>query len=172
MRWLLWPAPRSWQMRSGWVSVGGDIPGRRVGPVGVVVTGPASAAVAQRTPLHCAVLQGSLMRKWPLATVTVTATAPSALHPPTHLPYGVAGFCDDDVAACYCPSNTTFGRVPAPEDAPLGGWRRLAAVVFFGERGMPPACCLCRSHQPDSTAPPARCLSASTSCCCCCCRPH
>ncbi|EFN56537.1 hypothetical protein CHLNCDRAFT_51514 [Chlorella variabilis] len=31
-----------------------------------------------------------------------------------------AGTCDEDIAACYCPSHTPYGRLPAPEDAPLG----------------------------------------------------
>ncbi|KAL4427668.1 hypothetical protein ABPG75_001757 [Micractinium tetrahymenae] len=31
-----------------------------------------------------------------------------------------AGECDEDIAACFCPSNTTHGRIPAPEDAPQG----------------------------------------------------
>ncbi|KAI3427182.1 hypothetical protein D9Q98_007119 [Chlorella vulgaris] len=31
-----------------------------------------------------------------------------------------AGTCDDDIAACYCPSHTPYGRVPAKQDAPLG----------------------------------------------------
>ncbi|KAL4425009.1 hypothetical protein ABPG77_002894 [Micractinium sp. CCAP 211/92] len=35
--------------------------------------------------------------------------------PATHC----AGFCDDTLAACFCPSNTTFGHIPAPPDAPL-----------------------------------------------------
>ncbi|PSC76549.1 exostosin-like glycosyltransferase [Micractinium conductrix] len=30
------------------------------------------------------------------------------------------GFCDYNTAGCYCPSNTTYGRVPAPLDAPPG----------------------------------------------------
>ncbi|KAL4447245.1 hypothetical protein ABPG77_007278 [Micractinium sp. CCAP 211/92] len=30
-----------------------------------------------------------------------------------------SGFCDDRDAGCYCPSNTTYGRIPAPVDAPL-----------------------------------------------------
>lgn len=32
----------------------------------------------------------------------------------------LAGFCDDKDAGCYCPSNTTYGRIPAPVEAPLG----------------------------------------------------
>lgn len=32
-----------------------------------------------------------------------------------------AGECDEDIAACYCPSNTTYGRIPAPIEAPQGG---------------------------------------------------
>ena len=31
-----------------------------------------------------------------------------------------AGYCDEDTAACFCPSNTTYGRIPAPLDAPQG----------------------------------------------------
>jgi hypothetical protein len=31
-----------------------------------------------------------------------------------------AGYCDEDIAACFCPSNTTYGRIPAAVDAPLG----------------------------------------------------
>jgi hypothetical protein len=34
--------------------------------------------------------------------------------------YVCAGTCDDDIAACYCPSHTPYGRVPAKQDAPLG----------------------------------------------------
>ncbi|PSC72923.1 exostosin-like glycosyltransferase [Micractinium conductrix] len=30
-----------------------------------------------------------------------------------------AGFCDDTIAACFCPSNTTYGRIPAPPHARL-----------------------------------------------------
>lgn len=31
-----------------------------------------------------------------------------------------AGTCDDDIAACFCPSNSTFGRIPAPEGSDPG----------------------------------------------------
>ncbi|KAL4437781.1 hypothetical protein ABPG77_005693 [Micractinium sp. CCAP 211/92] len=31
-----------------------------------------------------------------------------------------AGDCDDTLAACYCPANTTYGRIPAPANAPAG----------------------------------------------------
>lgn len=30
-----------------------------------------------------------------------------------------AGFCEETIGACYCPSNTTYGRIPAREDAPM-----------------------------------------------------
>ena len=30
-----------------------------------------------------------------------------------------AGECDEAVAICYCPANTTFGRIPAPQNAPM-----------------------------------------------------
>ena len=43
--------------------------------------------------------------------------------PSAYLP--AADFCDEDVAACYCPSNTTYGRIPAPGDAPQGRLRPL-----------------------------------------------
>lgn len=44
--------------------------------------------------------------------------------PPYPLP---SGFCDDTNAGCYCPSNTTYGRIPAAVDAPLG--EALALIV-------------------------------------------
>ncbi|KAL4443960.1 hypothetical protein ABPG75_011697 [Micractinium tetrahymenae] len=31
-----------------------------------------------------------------------------------------AGDCDDTIAACYCPANTTYGRIPAAAEAPPG----------------------------------------------------
>jgi hypothetical protein len=43
-----------------------------------------------------------------------------------------AGECDEDLGACYCPSNTTYGWVPAPPDAPQG-----AAAAYLPAR--PPA---------------------------------
>lgn len=36
-------------------------------------------------------------------------------------PSPAAGECDEDIGACYCPSNTTYGRIPAPPEAPQGG---------------------------------------------------
>ena len=50
---------------------------------------------------------------------------------------GGAGYCDEDIAACYCPSNTTYGRIPAALDAPLGVlaalpcWRRMCRRAAF-----------------------------------------
>ncbi|KAL4452533.1 hypothetical protein ABPG75_008195 [Micractinium tetrahymenae] len=51
-----------------------------------------------------------------------------------------AGDCDDDVAACWCPANTTYGRIPAPIDAPPG------APPTRRGRPLPQYC------QPNSTA--------------------
>ncbi|GAX75784.1 hypothetical protein CEUSTIGMA_g3227.t1 [Chlamydomonas eustigma] len=31
-----------------------------------------------------------------------------------------AGYCDTDIAMCYCPPETKYGHVPAPEGSPLG----------------------------------------------------
>ena len=31
-----------------------------------------------------------------------------------YFPSACAGECDDDIGMCYCPSNTTYGRIPAP----------------------------------------------------------
>lgn len=42
--------------------------------------------------------------------------------------YACAGTCDDDIAACYCPSHTPYGRVPAKQDAPLGERTAVSAV--------------------------------------------
>jgi hypothetical protein len=33
--------------------------------------------------------------------------------------FAAAGYCDEAIGACYCPSNTTYGRIPAPMDAPM-----------------------------------------------------
>ncbi|KAL4426069.1 hypothetical protein ABPG77_007865 [Micractinium sp. CCAP 211/92] len=41
-----------------------------------------------------------------------------------------AGDCDDDVAVCWCPANTTFGRIPAPADAPPGKWSSVTAPLL------------------------------------------
>lgn len=38
---------------------------------------------------------------------------------PSH-PAPSPGYCDDEVAACYCPSHTKYGRIPSAVDAPLG----------------------------------------------------
>lgn len=43
---------------------------------------------------------------------------PMPFHP---MPHFSSGACDDTLAACYCPANTTYGRVPAAPDAPPGG---------------------------------------------------
>ncbi|KAI3425325.1 hypothetical protein D9Q98_009089 [Chlorella vulgaris] len=38
------------------------------------------------------------------------------MFPRTHC----AGYCEDTTATCYCPSNTTFGHIPAAPEDPLG----------------------------------------------------
>lgn len=41
-------------------------------------------------------------------------------HSSCHLPLRsapAAGFCDEDLGVCYCPSNTTYGRIPAALEA-------------------------------------------------------
>jgi hypothetical protein len=35
-------------------------------------------------------------------------------------PSHCAGTCDEDVAFCYCPTGTKYGREPADPDAPQG----------------------------------------------------
>jgi hypothetical protein len=31
-----------------------------------------------------------------------------------------SGYCDDDIGLCFCPSNTTYGRIPAEPHLPPG----------------------------------------------------
>ncbi|KAL4452535.1 hypothetical protein ABPG75_008197 [Micractinium tetrahymenae] len=62
--------------------------------------------------------------------------------------------CDDDLATCWCPRNTTYGRIPAPIEAPQGsppvregrmmggwcqpnitGWGTVDPDLLFGPEG-------------------------------------
>ena len=46
-----------------------------------------------------------------------------------------AGYCDDDIAACFCPSNTTYGRIPAAPEARQGA--SMGRGVWLGLLVMP-----------------------------------
>ncbi|EFN59979.1 hypothetical protein CHLNCDRAFT_56485 [Chlorella variabilis] len=60
-------------------------------------------------------------RQWGFEPQRMPPNLPNTGADPNSMPYSrcAAGYCDETVAACYCPSNTTYGRVPAPEDAPM-----------------------------------------------------
>ena len=73
-----------------------------------------------------------------------------------------SGYCDKDIGACYCPSNTTHGMVPASLDAPAGalllltpdvlciiGCLMLRFFFFFPEHGAPWA----RRHAAGAARP-------------------
>lgn len=79
-------------------------------------TGPSSILQAARLGL----LRGSQEADAALVFPERQA-GPAALMqaPITRSAANPAGFCDETIGACYCPSNTTYGRIPAPEDAPL-----------------------------------------------------
>lgn len=66
-------------------------------------------ATAQVQPCHRPVRRSSPGH---VLLVGTHASAPAAAT--------TAGACDDAVAACYCPSSTPYGRVPAAPDAPPG----------------------------------------------------
>ena len=79
-----------------------------------------------------------------------------------------ADFCDEDVAACYCPSNTTYGRIPAPRHAPQGRrrllpCRQLWSCIWQGWR--PPTTCSTQLllAMPGCSEPTS--LAAATHCC-------
>lgn len=72
-------------------------------------------------------------RGWHVAILADAVHAPAhdAVHLANRLVMGVnallpvlvwisPGVCDDDVAMCYCPPETKYGHVPAPEGSPLG----------------------------------------------------
>lgn len=80
--------------------------------------------------------------------------------PPYPLP---SGFCDDTNAGCYCPSNTTYGRIPAAVDAPLG--EALALIVAAWMKGRHVRAALSQPCQPAACADHAvPCLHSTRAC--------
>lgn len=80
--------------------------------------GWAGHSCTQRTRRPCS----RYYRKWgfePLVQGEFNYTA--ALNPEGtqgHIGGGMcAGFCDEDIGMCYCPSDTPYGRIPAPEQS-------------------------------------------------------
>ena len=116
------------------------------------VRGRAGAPAGERPP----------RRRWPgkdRPADRSTASAHASCLPGVSAAH--AGECDDRIAACYCPSNTTYGRVPAPIEAPQGapqgggrpagraaaaGWAKLHAHTRV------PPCTPCRA--PSAGSPP------------------